>query len=163
MDWSALLTCLLSSITTIIVAALGLSQSKKTKESEKYRKLREQIETQEKEAAEKKEQENIERLETIEKSISGMKSDIDELKINVRNLTNTDLTQIENQLSNLHTLQADNFSYIQSLSNVVLTMGESLNASDAIDVKDKDKMKEMIDRHRAAEQEISKKLYKIIT
>lgn len=163
MDWTTLITCIMTSLTTISVAVLGLAQSKRAKETAEYKKLREQLESERQQKQESKEQEDAKRLEAIEKSLREMKSDVEGLKSDMHILTNSELANIMQQLSHLHTFQADNFAYMQSLSNVVLAIGESLNESDAVDKEDKEKMNNTIESHRKIEQAIYKKLYSIIT
>lgn len=163
MDWTTIFTCIMSSITTIAVAVLGLSQSKQAKQTAEYKKLSDQLEAEKQAKLEAKAQEDAKRLESIEKSLKDMKSDVEGLKSDMSRLTSDDLKRISDQLSHLHTFQTDNFEYMQSLSNVVLTIGEALNDADGIRVTDKEKIAKNIEEHKKVENKIHTRLYSIIT
>lgn len=165
MDYTTILNCVMSSITTIAVAFLGYFQSKKAKENEEYKKLREQLEEERNKKAQEKEEKEEKRLRELEQIVSSLNKDVKNLNDCVDKLSNSqtkDIKDINEQLEHLHTIQTDNFSYMQSLSNVVTTIGESLHDSGTVDANSKDKITQSIENHRKTEQEIHKKLYNII-
>lgn len=162
MDYTTIFTCIMTSITTLSVAFLGYFQSKKAKENEEYKKLREQLEEERNKKAQEKEEKEEARLQELEGIVQSLNDDVSELTDCVEQLTKCQIKEMYEQLEHLHTFQTDNFSYMQSLSNVVTTIGESLHDSGTIDVKSKEKITKSIESHRKTEQEIHKKLYNIV-
>ena len=162
MDYTTIFTCIMTSITTFSVAFLGYYQSKKTKENEKYRKLCAQLDEEKSRKAQEKEAKEEARLRELEKIVQSLNDDVTELTDCVEQLTNIQIKEMHEQLDHLHTFQTDNFSYMQSLSNVVTTIGESLHDSGTIDLNSKEKITKSIETHRKTEQEIHKKLYNIV-
>ena len=155
MDYTTIFTCIMTSITTLSVAFLGYFQSKKAKENEEYKKLREQLEEERNKKAQEKEEKEEARLQELERIVQSLNDCVEQL-------TKCQIKEMYEQLEHLHTFQTDNFSYMQSLSNVVTTIGESLHDSGTIDVKSKEKITKSIESHRKTEQEIHKKLYNIV-
>ena len=140
MDYTTIFTCIMTSITTLSVAFLGYFQSKKAKENEEYKKLREQLEEERNKKAQEKEEKEEARLQELERIVQSLNDDVSELTDCVEQLTKCQIKEMYEQLEHLHTFQTDNFSYMQSLSNVVTTIGESLHDSGTIDVKSKEKI-----------------------
>ena len=155
MDWTTVITCVMSSITAIVVAAIGLYQKKKAEETVEYRRLREELEKEKQKQLEQEKKEEEQRLTSLENSVNSMKDDMQEL-------TKTNIVHINEQLNHLHVLQSSNMTYIESLSNVVLGIGEILDDSDTVSVNDKKKMAHSIDTHKRTEAELHNKLYNII-
>ena len=162
MDWTTIVTCILTSITTISVAALGLYQTRKSKETEDYRKLRDSLEKERQEKLKEEKEREEERLDAIEKSLKEMRTDVESLKDDMDTLKTTNITGIKTQLEHLHLIQTSNFSYIESLSNVVVQIGESLDSSNAIDDNNKKSMTEQITNHKAIESRIHQQLLQVI-
>jgi len=162
MDWTTVFTCVMTSITTFAVAFLGLYQTRKSKEAEDYRKLREELETERQQKLELEKEEEENRLRALEESVNSMKSDVRTLKEDMQLLTNTNLLAIKDQLSHLHTLQAGSLSYMTSLSNVVVMIGEALDDSESINDADRKKITSSIEKHRELESKIHGELYNII-
>ena len=152
MDYTTIFTCIMTSITTLSVAFLGYFQSKKAKENEEYKKLREQLEEERNKKAQEKEEKEEARLQEFERIVQSLNDDVSELTDCVEQLTKCQIKEMYEQLEHLHTFQTDNFSYMQSLSNVVTTIGESLHDSGTIDVKSKEKITKSIESHRKTEQ-----------
>lgn len=162
MDWTTLFTCVMTSITTIVVAALGLYQSKKTKETEKYRKLREQLDEEKHKELEKEKEEEEKRFQALEESMNSIKKDVRNLKEDMQVISKNNLQNIADQLSRLHTLQVGNLTCIESLSNVVLVIGETLDDSSMVESSDKDRLAKSIEHHHEVEERVRKDLYNII-
>jgi len=162
MDWTTLFTCVTSSLTTIVVAALGLYQSKKTKEAEEYRKLREKLDEKKHKELTKEKEEEEKRFQELEASVNAMQKDVRDLKDGMKILTTTNLQNIADQLSRLHTLQVGNLTCVESLSNVVLVIGETLDGSSVVNNSDKDRLSKSIERHHEVEEKVRKDLYNII-
>ena len=157
-----LFSILVNAAVTIFVAILGWQQRAKRKEDEAYRELREKLEKDKEDAIMREKEEEEKRLVSIESSISRLSKDVGELQETVRELSTEQLTDIKNQLKNLHTMESKNFGYIRSLSNVVVTIGEVLNGSTTIESKSKDKLDECIEEHKKKESDIHEALIKLI-
>lgn len=162
MDWTTVITCVMSSITAIVVAAIGLYQKKKAEETVEYRRLREELEKEKQKQLEQEKKEEEQRLTSLENSVNSMKDDVKSLKDDMQELTKTNIVHINEQLNHLHVLQSSNMTYIESLSNVVLGIGEILDDSDTVSESDKKKMTHSIDTHKRTEAELHNKLYNII-
>lgn len=145
----------MSAFTSIVVAALGLYQTKKTKETAEYRKLKDEKEDLIREKEEESRQKLNTRLDNLEQSVTSLTKEVNTLSNGV------DMKKIENQLSQLHILNEVNFEYVQSLSGVVSTIGESLSSSPILSEDDKANMENKIDAHKTKESDITSKLYKI--
>lgn len=146
----------MTAFTTIIVAVIGAYQKKKSKETSEYRKLKEENERlqQEKENAWRDDQDT--RLKRIENSISTLTGEVTNLK------DGKHFEAIESQLSQIHTLNQVNFEYMQSISNVVTLVGDAVAESNIINDHDKRKLDKELNEHKDKEEDITKKLYKII-
>lgn len=155
-DLVSLINIIMTAFTTITVAVIGAVQKKKSKETSEYRKLKDENERlqQEKEDAWKENQNT--RLKRIENSISVLTGEIANLK------DGNHFEIIENQLSQIHTLNQVNFEYMQSISNVVKLIGDAVSESDLIDDDAKVRLDKELSDHNDKEDEIVKKLYKII-
>ena len=147
---------------TIVVAILGWQQRVKRKEDEQYREVREQLEKEREDNLLKENEEKERRLKSIEDSISNLSKDVGELQKTVTALSTEQIDDIKHQLKNLHIMESNNFVYIHSLSNVVVTIGEVLNGSTTLDSKAKDKLDECIEQHKKKETGIHEKLIKLI-
>ena len=152
----SLVNILMTAFTTIIVAVIGAYQKKKSKETSEYRKLKEENERlqQEKENAWRNDQDI--RLKRIENSISTLTGEVTNLK------DGKHFEAIESQLSQIHTLNQVNFEYMQSISSVVTLVGDAVAESDIINDHDKQKLDKELNDHKDKEEDITKKLYKII-
>lgn len=152
----SLVNILMTAFTTIIVAVIGAYQKKKSKETSEYRKLKEENERlqQEKENAWRDDQDT--RLKRIENSISTLTGEVTNLK------DGKHFEAIESQLSQIHTLNQVNFEYMQSISNVVTLVGDAVAESNIINDHDKRKLDKELNEHKDKEEDITKKLYKII-
>jgi len=152
----SILSILISAATTIIVALIGVNQNKRAKESEDFKALVEENENIRREQEEQRRIEEDERLTRIENSIESLSAGLKDVR------ESFSIEEIETQLSNLHTVGATNFEYIQSLSNVVTTVGECLSLSDVLNAEETSKMQKEIHAHREKESEINTRLIKII-
>lgn len=162
MDWTTAFTCIMSSLTTIVVAAIGLYQKKKAKETTEYRRLREELEQEKQKQLDQERKKEEQRLASLEESVNSMKDDVKSLKDDMQILTKTNMVHINEQLSHLHVLQSSNMEYIESLSNVVLGIGEILDDSETVSDNDKKKLLHSMDTHKHTQSELHNKLYKII-
>lgn len=152
----SLVNILMTAFTTITVAVIGAYQKKKSKETSEYRKLKEENERlqQEKENAWRNDHDT--RLKRIENSISTLTGEVTNLK------DGKHFEMIESQLSQIHTLNQVNFEYMQSISNVVMLVGDAVAESNIINDHDKRKLDKELNEHKDKEEDITKKLYKII-
>lgn len=153
---------LVNGAVTIVVAILGWQQRAKRKGDEEYREIREKLEKEREDALLKEKEAEEKRLKSIELSISDLSKDVGALQKTVNALSMEQLDDIKVQLKNLHTMESHNFTYIHSLSNVVVNIGEVLNRSTTLDGKAKDKLDECIEEHKKKETDIHEKLIKLI-
>ena len=148
---------IMSAITPIAVAILGYLQNKKIKNDDAYRKLREEKEQLEKQQKKEIDERNNKKLNTLESSIVELTNDVKDLRDDV------DVQRIEQQLTQLHTLNEFNFEYIQSLNSIVLVMGETISSLDMLDNKAKMRLQHEVDEHKRKEVEMASNLRKLIT
>ena len=151
----SLISILMTAFTSICVAWLGVRHSRKEKQEESYRELQAENDRMQKEKQEEEKETYIERLHSIETSVSDLSEDISDMSHAL------DMEDIHKQLLNLHELNKINFEYIQSLSNVVVTIGETIDVI-ALNPDDKEKLQEEIHTHKSKEEKINAKLYSII-
>lgn len=149
-------------IVAIVVALISYKQKVRDKKDEEYRELQLQLDAEREERLLKEKKENEERLESIEKSVKTLSSDMETLKTCVKDLSIKEVQDIKKQLRNLHIMESENFIYIQSLSNVVVNVGETLNESVLIDDDAKEILENCITEHKKQESDIHTKLYKLI-
>lgn len=145
---------IVSAMTSIVVAIIGVYQTKKAKESDNYRKLLDENQKLRDEQEAKKQKENEERLLRIESCIERVSEDLEEVKKKV------DTKHVESQLRQLHTLNEANFEYNQSISNTVITIGEVLSNLDIVDDITEDRLSKDLRAHRAQEDRIVNKILK---
>lgn len=153
---------LINGAVAIVVAMLGWQQRVKKKDDENYREIRENLERERQDKLLKEKEAEEKRLKSIESSISNLSNDVGVLQKTVLSLSTEQFDDIKNQLTNLHTMESNNFAYIHSLSSVVVNIGEVLNRSTTIDDKTKDKLDECIEDHKKKETDIHEKLIKLI-
>ena len=147
---------IMSSVTAIAVAAIGYFQAKSNKKQEEYNRLREENERIVREQEEQRKHEEEERLLRIEAKIETISSEVVEIK------SSNNMANIEKQLNKLHTLNAMNFEYIQSISNAVCALGESISTSESLTTSERKKLESGIAAHKEKENHIVEKLYNIV-
>ena len=117
----------LVAVTPIIVAYLTYRTNKKSKEDKEYRELREKYEEEIRVNQEKKRQE---RDEELDKKFSGLKENLNKVQTELKEF---DTKAITKQLDDLVEISEINLEYSQSLSKVVVTIGEAIRDSDIIE------------------------------
>lgn len=147
---------IMSAISPIAVALLGFYQTRKEKRDKSYREYREENERLRMKEEEKYKQTQEERLQAMENSMEKLCQELNELRKDV------DIQKVEKQLNQLHILNEFNFEYIQSLSSVVLVMGETISSSDLLDEPAKQRLQTEVMNHKHKEAGITNKLYKVI-
>ena len=152
----SLFSIIMTSLTTIIVAAIGLRQAKVEKQNEEYRRLEGEHADMLRDLEEKRQQSYDKRFNKLESDVKEMRDDLNAIK------EEFDLLKLSNQLTQLHTLNQLNFEYVQSLSGVVSIIGEILVSSTIMDDSTKDRMHKEIDKHKHETEKISSDLIKII-
>lgn len=153
---------LISGIVMIIVAVLGYLQVVKTKKDNEYRKLQEELQKEREEKMLEEKLETEERLKAIEESVKKLSNEVTEVKTTVEKFTTQELKDIRKQLQNLHKVQSENFSYIYSLSDIVVGVGETISDMKSLDPEFRDKLGSAIETHKKKEVEIHERLYKMI-
>lgn len=161
MDWTQILICILTSITTLSVAALGLYQTKKTRETEEYRKIRSEIDQKNLEISEAAKKKQEERFQKMESNLKDLKEDVSELKRSM-NETGTTIKNISTKLGTLHTISSNNFVYMESLSNVVMEIGQAIDDMSDVPSEEKHKLFMLIDDHRKQGQKLRSEVYSCI-
>lgn len=146
----------ISAFATIAVAILGFIQLRESKKNEADRELRAQNEQLQEEARKREKEEQNEQMQEMRNAIEALTTEVKELR------QDYDISNIEKQLNTLHFLNEFNFEYIQSLSNVVLNMGDALSSSSTIDDSVRGTLKNEISKHKTLEKEITQKLVKIV-
>lgn len=147
---------IMSAISPIAVAILGVYQTRKEKRDNSYREYREENERFRLEEEEKYKKAQEEKLQDLEKALEKMCEEINTLRKEI------DIQKVEKQLNQLHILNEFNFEYIQSLSSVVLVMGETISSSTLLDDTAKQRLQIEVANHKNKEAGITNKLYKVI-
>lgn len=147
---------IVTAITPIVLGILTLFQVKREKRTKEFHQMQKELEDSRAEREQKKEKEHEERLQRMETSINGVTETVKELQESL------DIGQMETQLERLHVMTELNFSYIQSLSNTVIVIGDALASSDVMDKDSSDKLDQALTANRQMEEEISKNLLKIL-
>lgn len=136
-------------ITPLFIAWCGRAMTITKKDNEKYRKLREEADRmkEEKEEAEKKAQRD--EIKKICEKIDAIQEELNNLNID----------RISEQLEHVINMTNLNFEYSQSLSGVVVCLGNSIEEADQLATAGK--IHEAIVNHQKKEQSIINRLCKI--
>lgn len=145
-----------TAITPIAIAVIEVKNAKRAKSDKAYRELREQNEQLQKAEDKREREETNAKFNNITETVNKLLTDVEELREEV------DIQKIERQLEQMHKLNEFNFEYIQSLSSVVLVMGDTLATSNLLTEDSKEKIQKEITFHRNKEADITRNLYKVI-
>jgi regulator of protease activity HflC (stomatin/prohibitin superfamily) len=145
------ITDILAVVTPLIVAILTVIIKRNSDRDKKYKALQAEIDAEREKAREEKEKDREAKLEEIQKTMEAMTSEIKKIQT----------TKIEEQLKQLKVLNEFNFEYIQALSNVVTSMGETIVNSPI--GEGNEKLENVIKTFRTAESTLVNNLYKIIS
>ncbi len=138
-------------LTPIILAYITYSSNKKQKEDKANQELQKKYDA-------KLAEERINVEKRRDESIGAIKKDVENLKKQVDKLEDTiDMDRIEKSLSQLVDISSINMKYSQSLSGLVVTIGEALKET----TKD-DNISKAIQAHQAVERDMMNKIYKAI-
>lgn len=138
-------------LTPIILAIISFRASKRQKEDKANNELQKKYD-----AKIAEERTNIEMKR--DESIQSIKQDMENLKNQVEKIEETiDMGKIEKSLSQLVDISSINMKYSQSLSGLVVTIGEALKETS----KD-DNISKAIQAHQAIERDLMNKIYKAI-
>ena len=148
-------TCI-TALASIAVAVIGFIQMRESKKNEADRALRAQNEQLQEEKRQHEKEEQDEQMREMKEMITALTEEVKELR------QDYDISNIEKQLNTLHFLNEFNFEYIQSLSSVVINMGDALSSSSTIDDGARGTLRDEITRHKKMEKEITQKLIKIV-
>ena len=155
-DYADIFYNVLSTITPILVAIIGVIQNRTIKNEKEYRKLREEKELLEQQQKEELERKHDERLLNLETSISKVNEEVVFLKERMN------IQKLEHQLSNLYILNEFNFEYVRSISNIVVMVGETLISTNILDEKSKDRLQDEVNNHKEKEHKLANELYKVL-
>lgn len=155
-DIMELFSTFAAAITPITVALIGYWQVKKDKADKEYRELREQNEQLQLAEAKREREENDAKFKALQDDVTNISDQLSELR------QEFDIQRIERHLNNLNTLNEFNFEYIQNISGLVCSVGDVLASSDTLDGELREQLKREIHSHKNKENDIVKKLYKVI-
>lgn len=161
MSWMTILPTILSSITTFTVAILGWYIAKRNRDNMEYRKARRDLEDEQMRHREERMDITNEKLTHIEKAMNELKNDVLEVKHEVEQLKRIEISTMNTQLSHLHHLQQDSFTYMESLSNVVAKIGTSLADADVISPEHQKGIQDALEKHQNNVSEIRVDLVKV--
>ena len=149
-------TIILPAISPIIFAVLAFLQNRKIKADERYRNERKKTESLREKERKREEEAQASRLKEIEESISKLNHEVKDLRSDI------DIQKVERQLDQLHVMNSLNFEYVQSLSDVVITIGDAMASSTLIDDSVKKKLAREVGSHKNKENTVMQELIKII-
>ena len=151
-------------ITPFAIAYLAYISTKKEKKEEKYRLLQKKAEQERDMLLLEKEEKKEEVFDKLIKDIAIMKTDfskdINNLNKRVEEIAKANnIEALNNQLSKLALISTVNFEYSQSMSTVVVTIGEALQKSTYDENND---ISHAISKHKEDEKTLIGKMYKMI-
>lgn len=148
---------IVTAISPIILGILALFQVRRENRHNSFLEVQSENEKlrNEKETA-RREQED-ERLRKMEASINEVTSTVKDLQSKIDGLN------MEEQLNQLHTLTELNFSYIRTLSDTVIVIGDALASSESIHDDASKRLTDAIDKTREKEDQIAKDLLTILS
>lgn len=138
-------------LTPIILAVISFKASKKQKEDKENQELQKKYDAkiiEERLNAEKKRDESI---QAIKLDMTNLKKQVEKLEATI------DMGKVEKSLSQLVDISSINMKYSQSLSGLVVTIGEALK-----ETTDDDNIANAIKAHQAVERDMMNKIYKAI-
>ena len=149
----AYLERLLIVLSPIIAAYFAYKSAVTQKDTKKYVDLRQKYEKEleeKREAAEKAQQEAIKQMQ---QDLKDLRREMNDWKKSIN------MGEVDDKLDAVLTVSKLNFQYSQSLSSVILAIGDVVETSQVGDV---DTIKEEMKRHKKEEMNISSSLLKII-
>ena len=155
-DFAGIINTCISAFAAIAVSIIGVIQVKETKKNAADKKLREENEQLLQEKLQKEKEEQLEEMREMKQMLEKLTNEVSELR------KEYDIANIEKQLAQLHFLNEFKIEFIQSLSSVVLIMGDTLATSSTIDDDERDRLRSKVAEHTSKERELTKKLVKII-
>ena len=141
-----IITALLSSLTTIIVAIIGAWQLK----DKKTKKLEEEIAAAKAKVKEEEEAKLKNKIDTIADNVSSMQDNI--------NLITNEQKDIKEELVRVTHLTKYNLEYTQEINNALINLSERI-----IDEDSDDLLRKVMKEHREKTSELQKKLFEITT
>lgn len=154
LDFLKLLEGILTCITPVILAIIGLRQTKANKKVDDYAKAQSEIEGMRKAMDERQKKDLEQHFEKIENSITKLQAQVDEMHVTIETLS-----KLDRQISSLIELSNVNFEFCQSLSTIVSGIADALDSTDAINSAD---LKEQLAEHRKTEQALAGRIVKIV-
>lgn len=153
-DFLKVLEGILTCITPVILAIIGLRQTKANKKVDDYAKAQSEIEGMRKAMDERQKEDLEQHFKKIESSIDRLQTQVDEMRSTVETLS-----KLDRQISSLIELSNVNFEFCQSLSTIVSGIADALDSTDAINSAD---LKEQLAEHRKTEQALAGRIVKIV-
>ena len=155
-EYSSIINTFITAFASIAIAIIGVFDIRKAKKDEADKKLREENEKLQEEKRKREKEEQLEETRELKRMLAELTNEVTQLR------EDYDMSKIEKQLNKLHFLNEFNLEFIQSLSSVVLIMGDTISASSIVDDDTRNTLRQELSRHKKSEQEITQKLVKII-
>ena len=145
-----IITC----ITPVILAVIGLRQTKANKKVEDYANLSKELAELRDKAEQRQKEELDEHFKKIESSFDDLKRKFTTISEQVENLS-----KLDRQLTGLIEISKVNFEFCQSLSTIVSGIADALDSTDAINSAD---LKKQLAEHHSTEQALAGRILKIV-
>lgn len=155
-DPLTIFTTIITCLTPIFVAWGGWKVSLSQKESKRYHELLDKYNKERDDNEKAKEAAREEREQAMDEKITKLEKMVADLA------NSTESSDLEERVEKLYSLTTINHDYIQSVSNVMISIGEGLVLSGALKPETESSVHEAIDKHRATEKELQQKIYKIV-
>lgn len=145
---------IIACITPIILAFIGLRQTKANKKVEEYTKLSKELAEMRDQEEQRQKKELDAHFKKIEDSFEDLKRDFSTISEQVEKLS-----KLDRQLSSLIELSQVNFEFCQSLSTIVSGIADALDSTDVINSAD---LKAQLAEHHKTEQALAGRILKIV-
>lgn len=145
-----IITC----VTPVILAIIGLRQTRANKKVEEYTKLNQELAEMRDKEEQRQKKELDEHFKKIEGSFDDFKQEFSSLSEKVEKLS-----KLDRQLSSLIELSQVNFEFCQSLSTIVSGIADALDSTDAINSEG---LKSQLAEHHKTEQALAGRILKIV-
>jgi TolA-binding protein len=141
-------------VTPIIVAWFAYKAAKSEKQTKKYMEMQKEVETLNNSIKAKEKEEMKSQFENINSSISKLSQKMNEIEKRMQNFSNLD-----KKLENIIEISNSNFEFCSSLSSVITSIGNALDASDIIPT---DQLRNDLRTHQENERKIINRVCKIV-
>lgn len=148
---------IVTALSPIILGVLSIFQVNRDKKHQDFLKVQAENDKLRAEKENKRREAEDDRLRKMETSINEVTDTVKSLESKINEMN------IETQLDHLHTITELNFSYMQSLSDTVMVIGDALTTSDTISADSRNSLNSSIEQTRQKEEKIAENLLKILS